>query len=183
MSGVSGPRGHKHLFPSVGLDWQRLGEPLFQRLRAHPDSLFFQMHVFLSPKCRQQDTQQSSPRKPLYIQKHQYDVCLNGCNVNRKSWGFGPLWCPCYGAIWITMNTVHLPDIHRQNTVILHWLLEEPLTRQGWCPFLLFSGCFRICTNTHFQKQALSLPRRPSLAGWFYWPFQCPYILMGVWGY
>ena len=36
-----------------------------------------------------------------------------------------------YGAMLIIINTINLPDIHRENTVIHHRLPEETLTTQG----------------------------------------------------
>lgn len=73
----------------------------------------------------------------------------------RNNGGSGFCNAHVYETILIIINTIHLPDIHRQNTVIHHWLLEEMLTTQGWSWFLSFSVCFRICTNTRLHTKAL----------------------------
>lgn len=56
----------------------------------------------------------------------------------RNNGGSGFCNAHAYENILIIINTMHLLDIHRQNTIIYHWLQEEMLMTKGSLGFFHF---------------------------------------------
>lgn len=70
----------------------------------------------------------------------------------RNNGGSGFCNAHAYENILIIINTMHLLDIHRQNTIMHHWLQEEMLTTKGDLGFFHFQYISEFA-QIHVSKQ------------------------------
>ena len=85
----------------------------------------------------------------------------------RNNRGLGFCNAHAYKNILIIINTMHCLDIHRQNTIIHHWLQEEMLTTKGDLGFFHFRYISEFA-QIHVSKQKQSSLKQFSLEGCTY---------------